>query len=86
MVGNVASLSLVANLCDDEEEHLREESKVLRAMRMRPDDAHVNVNPDALARNIPREDTCTAIRWRRMLGWFYVSLSTCSVCITFELL
>ena len=69
MVGNVASLSLAANLCDDEEEHLR--GKVLRAMRLPPDDAYVNVNADALARNKPREDTCTAIRWRRMIGSTY---------------
>ena len=70
MVGNVASLSLAANLCDDEEEHLaREKGKVLRAMRLPPDDAYVSVNADddALVRNKPREDTCTAIRWRRML-------------------
>ena len=68
MVGNVASLSLAANLCDDEEDHLREKGKVLRAIRMPPDDAHVNVNADAsLARNIPRVDACTAIWWRRML-------------------
>jgi len=69
MVGNVASLSLAADLCDDEEEHLREKGKVLRAMRLPPDDAYVSVNADddALVRNKPREDACTAIRWRRML-------------------
>ena len=71
MVGNVASFSLAANLCDDEEEHLREKGKVLRAMRLPPDDAYVNVNADALARNKPREDTCTAIRRRRMIGSAY---------------
>ena len=91
MVGNVASLSLAAdlcddeeehlrekgkgfraaNLCDDEEEHLREKGKVLRAMRLPPDDAYVNVNADALVRKKPREDACTAIRWRRMIGSTY---------------
>ena len=91
MVGNVASFSLAAdlcddeeehlrekgngfraaNLCDDEEEHLREKGKVLRAMRLPPDDAYVNVNADALVRKKPREDACTAIRWRRMIGSTY---------------